>query len=58
MTMRSTLTASWPIKVYSIEQPWDFRYNLSTLDLLLNCGPKSLETIARSAISQPLCVNS
>jgi hypothetical protein len=40
-------------------QLWgDFRYNLSTLDLLLNCGPKSLETIARSAISQPLCVNS
>lgn len=30
-------------------QLWgDFRYNLSVLDLLLNCGPKSLEIIARS----------
>jgi len=30
-------------------QLWgDFRYNLSALDLLLNCGPKSLEIIARS----------
>lgn len=28
-------------------QLWgDFRYNLSVLDLLLNCGPKSLEIIA------------
>ena len=27
-------------------QLWgDFRYNLSTLDLLLNCGPKSLDVI-------------
>lgn len=25
-----------------------FRYNLSTLDLLLNCGPKSLDIIARA----------
>ncbi|MDK1025240.1 MAG: WbqC family protein [Gammaproteobacteria bacterium] len=30
-------------------QLWgDFRYNLSALDLLLNCGPKSLDIIARS----------
>lgn len=30
-------------------QLWgDFRYNLSTLDLLLNCGPKSRDIIARS----------
>lgn len=30
-------------------QLWgDFRYNLSALDLLLNCGPKSLEVIAES----------
>ncbi len=29
-------------------QLWgDFRYNLSALDLLLNCGPKSLEIIGR-----------
>jgi hypothetical protein len=28
-------------------QLWgDFRYNLSALDLLLNCGPKSLEIVA------------
>lgn len=27
----------------------DFRYNLSTLDLLLCCGPRSLDIIARSA---------
>ncbi len=26
----------------------DFRYNLSALDLLLNCGPKGLDIIARS----------
>lgn len=31
-------------------QLWgDFRYNLSTLDLLLNCGPKSVDLVARSA---------
>ncbi len=30
-------------------QLWgDFRYNLSALDMLLNCGPKSLEIIACS----------
>lgn len=30
-------------------QLWgDLRYNLSALDLLLNCGPKSLDIIARS----------
>lgn len=30
-------------------QLWgDFRYNLSVLDLLLNCGPKSLDIITRS----------
>lgn len=30
-------------------QLWgDFRYNLSALDLLLNCGPKSLDIIARA----------
>lgn len=31
-------------------QLWgDFRYNLSALDLLLNCGPKSLDIITRYA---------
>jgi hypothetical protein len=30
-------------------QLWgDFRYNLSVLDLLLNCGPKSADIIRRS----------
>ena len=30
-------------------QLWgDFRYNLSALDLLLNCGPKGLDIIAHS----------
>lgn len=30
-------------------QLWgDFRYNLSALDLLLNCGPKSLDILSRS----------
>jgi hypothetical protein len=30
-------------------QLWgDFRFNLSTLDLLLNCGPKAFDIIARS----------
>ncbi len=30
-------------------QLWgDFRYNLSAVDLLLNCGPKSLDIISRS----------
>ena len=38
-------------------QLWgDFRYNLSTLDLLLNCGPKSLEILGgetrRSQVGQ------
>jgi hypothetical protein len=33
-------------------QLWgDFRYNLSTLDLLLNCGPGAMDIIGRSAPS-------
>jgi len=30
-----------------------FRYNLSTLDLLLNCGPKALDIIAQSQPEDP-----
>ncbi|MDH3691631.1 MAG: WbqC family protein [Gammaproteobacteria bacterium] len=35
-------------------QLWgEFRYNLSALDLLLNCGPKSLEIIGHSTSNIP-----
>jgi len=40
--------ARWDPPVYP--QLWgDFRFNLSTLDLLLNCGPKAREIIDRAA---------
>jgi hypothetical protein len=35
-------------------QLWgEFIYNLSTLDLLLNCGPKSIEIISNAGPHEP-----
>jgi hypothetical protein len=54
--MRAAGIALEPLRFHPPVYPqlWgEFIYNLSTLDLLLNCGPKSIEVISKAGSHEP-----